>query len=120
MMSYQISSFGRNTKLRYVLYMCVCKSTHTSSFSSPSSTGTKVIQNITAEDRLSTADQSVNINMMSLSQVWSQWEEDRTWSDSLLRRVETSFPMMHEGGDCGQQISEKLSVYQVILANTQY
>ncbi|KAI3367261.1 hypothetical protein L3Q82_008148 [Scortum barcoo] len=41
-----------------------------------------------------------------------QWEEDSAWSDSLLRRIETSFPKMHDGGDSEEQISEKLSVYQ--------
>lgn len=47
--------------------------------------------------------------------MWSQWEEDSTWSDSLLRGIETSFPKMHERGDSEEQISEKLSVYQVIF-----
>lgn len=46
--------------------------------------------------------------------MWSQWEEDSLWSDSLLRGIETSFPKMHEG-DSEEQISEKLSVYQVIF-----
>lgn len=50
--------------------------------------------------------------------MWSQWEEDGAWSDSLLRSIETSFPMMHGEGDSEEQISEKLSVYQVILINT--
>lgn len=50
--------------------------------------------------------------------MWSQWEEDGAWSDSLLRSTETSFPMMHGEGDSEEQISEKLSVYQVILVNT--
>lgn len=40
--------------------MCGCKSTHTSSFSSTSSAGMQLVENITAEERLFTADQSVN------------------------------------------------------------
>ncbi|KAG7233816.1 hypothetical protein INR49_006550 [Caranx melampygus] len=39
-----------------------------------------------------------------------QWEEDSAWLDSLLREIETSFPMMHEAGDS----EEQLCVYQVI------
>ncbi|XP_078133881.1 nesprin-2-like isoform X3 [Sander vitreus] len=50
--------------------------------------------------------------MQETLQVWSQWEEDNAWSDSLLRAIETSFPKMHEGGNSEEQISEKLSVYQ--------
>lgn len=50
--------------------------------------------------------------------MWSQWEEDSSWSDSLLRSIETSFPMMHKEGVSEEQISEKLSIYQVILINT--
>lgn len=52
------------------------------------------------------------------SQMWSQWDEDSAWSDSLLRGVETSFPKMHEGGDSEEQTSESLSVYQVFFINT--
>ncbi|KAK9534167.1 hypothetical protein VZT92_009231 [Zoarces viviparus] len=42
--------------------------------------------------------------MQETIQVWSQWEEDSAWSDSLLRANEASFPKMH--------VSEKLSLYQ--------
>ncbi|XP_028420864.1 nesprin-2 isoform X2 [Perca flavescens] len=52
------------------------------------------------------------IMMQETLQVWSQWEEDSAWSDSLLRAIETSFPKMHEWGNSEEQISEKLSVYQ--------
>lgn len=51
-------------------------------------------------------------------QVWSQWEDDGVWSDSLLRGIETSFPTMHKEGDSEEQISEELSIYQVILIHT--
>lgn len=54
---------------------------------------------------------------LHLSQVWSQWEEDSAWSDSLLRGVETSFPIMHTEVDSEEQMLEKLSGYQVILVN---
>lgn len=50
--------------------------------------------------------------MQETLQMWSQWEEDSSWSDSLLRHIETSFPKMHEGGDYEEHLSEKLSVYQ--------
>ncbi|XP_042356665.1 nesprin-2-like [Plectropomus leopardus] len=50
--------------------------------------------------------------MQETLQLWSQWEEDSIWSDSLLRTIETSFPKMHDGGNSEEQISEKLSVYQ--------
>lgn len=52
------------------------------------------------------------IRMEEKLQMWSQWEQDSTWSDSLLKGIETSFPKMHERGDSEEQISEKLSVYQ--------
>ncbi|KAM6917369.1 nesprin-2-like [Lycodopsis pacificus] len=42
--------------------------------------------------------------MQETLQVWSQWEEDSAWSDSLLRTNEASFPKMH--------VPEKLSLYQ--------
>ncbi|XP_032382889.1 nesprin-2 isoform X2 [Etheostoma spectabile] len=50
--------------------------------------------------------------MQETLQVWSQWEEDNAWSDSLLRSIETSFPKIHKGGNSEEQISEKLSLYQ--------
>lgn len=53
------------------------------------------------------------------SQVWSQWEEDSAWSDSLLRTLRTSFPRMHQEGASEEQISEKLSVYRVRRAKDQ-
>lgn len=53
------------------------------------------------------------VSMSALSQVWSQWEEDSAWSDSLLRPLQTSFPRMQQEGASEAQISEKLSVYKV-------
>ncbi|XP_031728981.1 nesprin-2-like isoform X3 [Anarrhichthys ocellatus] len=50
--------------------------------------------------------------MQETIQVWSQWEEDSAWSDSLLRANEASFPKMHVGVNPEKQISEKLSLYQ--------
>nr|XP_020467231.1 nesprin-2-like [Monopterus albus] len=50
--------------------------------------------------------------MQETLQMWSQWEEDSAWSDSLLRGIKTSFPKMHEGGDSEEHVSDKLSVYQ--------
>lgn len=47
--------------------------------------------------------------------MWSQWEEDSAWLDSLLKSIDTSFPKMHEGGDSEEQMLEKLSIYQVIF-----
>ncbi|TNM95727.1 hypothetical protein fugu_016810 [Takifugu bimaculatus] len=47
-------------------------------------------------------------------EVWSQWEEDSAWADSLLRPLQTSFPSMQEEGASEEQISEKLSVYKGI------
>uniref|UniRef100_A0AAQ4PDU7 Uncharacterized protein n=1 Tax=Gasterosteus aculeatus aculeatus TaxID=481459 RepID=A0AAQ4PDU7_GASAC len=35
--------------------------------------------------------------MQETLQMWSLWEEDSAWTDSLLRDIETSFPKMHEG-----------------------
>ncbi|XP_029982223.1 LOW QUALITY PROTEIN: nesprin-2-like [Sphaeramia orbicularis] len=52
------------------------------------------------------------IRMEEILQMWSQWEDDCTWMDSLLRGIETSFPNMHEGGESEEQISNKLCVYQ--------
>lgn len=49
--------------------------------------------------------------------MWSQWEEDRAWSDSLLSTIETSSIKMHKEGNSEERISEKLSVYQVIFMN---
>lgn len=46
-------------------------------------------------------------------QVWSEWEEDSAWTDSLLTTFQTSFPKMHQEGDSEEQISKKLSGYQV-------
>ncbi|XP_068574256.1 nesprin-2-like isoform X2 [Cebidichthys violaceus] len=50
--------------------------------------------------------------MQETIQVWSQWEQDSAWSDSLLRAIEASFPKMHVGGNPEKQTSEKLSLYQ--------
>lgn len=47
-------------------------------------------------------------------QVWSQWEEDSAWSDSLLRTLQASFPKMHqEEEDSEEEITENLSVCRV-------
>lgn len=54
-------------------------------------------------------------SFVHLSQMWSQWEEDSAWLDSLLKSIDTSFPKMHEGGDSEEQMLEKLSIYQVIF-----
>ncbi|XP_027134505.1 nesprin-2 isoform X2 [Larimichthys crocea] len=50
--------------------------------------------------------------MQETLQMWSQWEEDSAWLDSLLKSIDTSFPKMHEGGDSEEQMLEKLSIYQ--------
>ncbi|XP_041668046.1 nesprin-2-like isoform X2 [Cheilinus undulatus] len=50
--------------------------------------------------------------MYKILQLWSQWEEDSVWSDSLLRGIESSLPKMHDVADSEEQISEKLSVFQ--------
>ncbi|KAK2826776.1 hypothetical protein Q5P01_020990 [Channa striata] len=50
--------------------------------------------------------------MQETLQTWLQWEEDRAWSDSLLRGIEMSFPKMHRGCDSGEQILETLPIYQ--------
>eukprot|EP00066_Takifugu_rubripes_P029034 XP_011618300.1 PREDICTED: nesprin-1-like [Takifugu rubripes] len=52
--------------------------------------------------------------MQEILRVWSQWEEDSAWADSLLRPLQTSFPRMQEEGASEEQISEKLSVYKGI------
>lgn len=46
-------------------------------------------------------------------QVWSQWEEDSAWSDSLLTTFQASFPKVLEEEDSEEQISTTRSVYQV-------
>lgn len=43
--------------------------------------------------------------------MWSLWEEDSAWTDSLLRDIETSFPKMHEGDN------SELGAYQVIFVS---
>nr|XP_043904166.1 nesprin-2-like [Solea senegalensis] len=60
--------------------------------------------------------------MQETLQVWTQWEDDRSWTDSLLRQLQTSFPKMHkEGPDCDQQLCEDLCSLQeladVLLQN---
>ncbi|KAI4804316.1 hypothetical protein KUCAC02_025947, partial [Chaenocephalus aceratus] len=50
--------------------------------------------------------------MQETLQMWSQWEEDRAWSDSLLSTIETSSVKMHKECNSEERISEKLSVYQ--------
>ncbi|XP_033981425.1 nesprin-2-like isoform X2 [Trematomus bernacchii] len=50
--------------------------------------------------------------MQETLQMWSQWEEDRAWSDSLLSPIETSSIKLHNEGNSEERISEKLSVYQ--------
>lgn len=42
--------------------------------------------------------------------MWSQWEKDSAWSDSLMRSIETSFPKIPEGSE---QESEKPLSYKV-------
>ncbi|XP_034530155.1 nesprin-2-like [Notolabrus celidotus] len=54
----------------------------------------------------------IGTRMQDTLQVWSQWEEDSAWTDSLLKDVETSITMMHDGAESEEQISKKLSVYQ--------
>nr|XP_029131758.1 nesprin-2 [Labrus bergylta] len=49
---------------------------------------------------------------LSSHTMWSQWEEDSAWSDSLLRGIETSLPKLLAGADSEEQVSEKLSVFQ--------
>lgn len=46
-------------------------------------------------------------------QVWSQWDEDSAWTHSLLTTFQTSFPRRHQEEDSEEQISKKLSAYQV-------
>lgn len=42
--------------------------------------------------------------------MWSQWEKDSAWSNSLMRSIETSFPKIPEGSE---QESEKPLSYKV-------
>ncbi|KAJ4938827.1 hypothetical protein JOQ06_028293 [Pogonophryne albipinna] len=57
--------------------------------------------------------------MQETLQMWSQWEEDRAWSDSLLSPIETSSIKMHKEGNSEERISEKLSVYQEMRGDLQ-
>ncbi|MEQ2285537.1 hypothetical protein AMECASPLE_032904 [Ameca splendens] len=55
------------------------------------------------------------IRMHHTLQMWTQWEEDSIWSESVLGSIETSFPKMKEGGDYEKQVSQNLSIYKVIF-----
>lgn len=48
------------------------------------------------------------------AQVWAQWEEDGSWLDGLLTDTETSIPKMHLEQNSEEELSNRLSVYQVI------
>nr|XP_012775511.3 nesprin-2 isoform X1 [Maylandia zebra] len=47
--------------------------------------------------------------MQETLEMWSQWEKDSAWSDSLMRSIETSFPKIPEGSE---QESEKPLSYK--------
>lgn len=48
--------------------------------------------------------------MEEILQMWTQWEQDCEWMDSLLRNTETSFPIML--WECASEEQNNLSVYQ--------
>lgn len=47
-------------------------------------------------------------------QVWTQWDSDSTWAESLLKEIDTLFTKMHQKKDT-KEISSSL---QVIFSNT--
>ncbi|XP_033844074.2 nesprin-2-like isoform X2 [Periophthalmus magnuspinnatus] len=49
-------------------------------------------------------------------QLWTEWEQDCDWMDSLLRNTETSFPIMPQEWDSDEHVANYLSICQDVLS----